>query len=157
MATTELAPAAVIAAIFDDPTAAMEAADAVEASAVAVGNVHRLVPGGLGPKGLGLGGTGDKILAAAGVPSYAIERYGATLCRGRTLVLVETCAADATAVDWMLREHRPVETAVHCCDRSGRDGHDRVPAGEDDDPLPASIQSTAALNPRPRGRRDPIA
>jgi hypothetical protein len=136
MATLETSPAAIVAAVYDDAAESRLAAEELASTGMPIGRVRRVTLH-----------SDEPALEDAGLPAYAVERYRETLLRGRTIVVAKADVAHATAVDSVLRQHRPLESSVHACDRD-----------EDvDDTLPASVRSTAALSGRPRGHRDPSA
>ena len=133
MSASAITPAATIVALFDNAEAAGLASGAVKAR-IPGAIVHRIDP------------TGAEAarLEAHWLPPETIDPYFASLGEGRTLVAVEADLSDASAIDTILREYGPAESAIH-----GRD--------QDADDLPPAIRSTVAQNPRPRGHQDPSA
>jgi len=139
MSASTIISAATIVALFDNAETAGLASDAVKAG-VPDAIVHRIDPSG----------AEAARLEQAWLPPEAIDPYLASLGAGRTLVAVEADRADAPAVDGILRQYGPAEATIH-----EREAAAATEAA--DDALPPSIQSTAALNPRPRGHQDPSA
>jgi hypothetical protein len=138
MSSLETSSAAIVAAVYDDAAESRLAAEELASTGMAIGRIRRLTMASDQPS-----------LDASGLPAYAVERYRETLLRGRTIVVAKADVAHATAVDSVLRQHRPLESAVHSWDEGEADRTEGA--------LPASVESTAALTPRPRGHRDPSA
>ena len=106
MATMDIAATTIVAGIYDDETDAAAAIADAAVRNVAIGRIRRADPGAAP-------GTGDMALDSMGLAASVAEHYQNALCQGRIVILMEVDVADVTAADKVLRQHRPLETAVH--------------------------------------------